>query len=56
MIIKDFIEKYCVVKNKNTGEEEHIKLTEAQINFLNYIQNENKVRKPTGRRTRRSYK
>jgi hypothetical protein len=56
MTIKYFIEKYCVIKNKNTGKEEHIKLNAAQVKFLNYIQNENKVHKPTGRRTRRSYK
>ena len=52
----DFIEKYCFIKNKTTGEIKPIKLTKSQIYFLNYIQNENKVCKPTGRRTRRSYK
>ena len=55
----EFIEKYCVIKDKTTGEIKPIKLTKSQIYFLyflNCIQNENKVRKPTGRRTRRSYK
>lgn len=33
----EFIEKYCFIKDKTTGEIKPTRLTKAQIRFLNYL-------------------
>jgi len=36
--IKNFIEKYCVIENKDK-KKEHIKLKDYQIKFIDYLEN-----------------
>lgn len=38
--IKKFIEKYCVIENKDKdNKKEHIKLKDYQIKFIDYLEN-----------------
>ena len=38
MDIKTFIEKYCVIENKD-NKKEHIKLKDYQIKLIDYLEN-----------------
>jgi hypothetical protein len=41
-IIKEFIENYTKIKNKETGKEESFKLLSYQLQLLNILENERK--------------